>query len=113
MQRWPTWLAWTTCAALTVATVVLSTSLTRSEVGEDIARAAAQAYRRLPDAQRNRTVVYGESYFLAAFLDRFAPEFGLPKAYGGNRGYGYFAPPPDDHDAVVYVGRDPRELTVS
>ena len=27
-----------------------------------------------------------------------------------NSSYGYFPPPPADHDAVLYIGRDPGDL---
>ena len=31
----------------------------------------------------------------------------MPDAYSANRSYGYLPPPPADHDAVLYIGRDP------
>jgi hypothetical protein len=85
--------------------------VTRSDVGEGIAQSTAEVLHGLPADPRDRTVVYGESYIVAAFLDGFADRYGLPTAYSGNRGYGYFAEPPADHDAVLYVGRDPSLLS--
>jgi hypothetical protein len=34
----------------------------------------------------------------------------LPGAYSANRSFGYFPPPPADHDTVLYIGRDPGDL---
>ncbi len=53
----------------------------------------------------------GRSYIHAAYLDAHSSEFDLPKAYSTNRSYGYFPPPPEGRDAVVYVGNSaPEEL---
>jgi hypothetical protein len=35
----------------------------------------------------------------------------LPHAYSANRSYGYFPPPPNDHDSVLYLGRDASALS--
>ena len=40
---------------------------------------------------------------LAAFLDGGAPKYHLPTSYSTSRSYGYFPPPPADHD-VVHAG---------
>ena len=89
---------------------MVSVSITRSDVGENIARRTAEAYRALPAAQRDRTVIIGESYIVAAFLDGGAPKYHLPTSYSTSRSYGYFPPPPADHDVVLYVGRQPDRL---
>ena len=34
----------------------------------------------------------------------------MPEAYSLSRSYGYFAPPRDDADTVLFVGRDPAML---
>lgn len=96
--------------ALAAGVLVLSASITRADVGERIAQRTANAYRALPQAQRERTVVFGESYIVAAYLDGYSTRYGLPASYSANRSYGYFAPPPADHDAVLYIGRDPGDL---
>lgn len=87
-----------------VAVLVLSVQITRSEVGEQIARQTAQAYHGLPSRQREHTAVMGESYIVAAYLDGYAETYGLPAAYSPNRSYGYFDPPPDSVDSILYVG---------
>ncbi|MDT5327284.1 MAG: hypothetical protein QOF25_4436 [Mycobacterium sp.] len=104
---WPAWLA---AMAVAVGALVVSVSITRSDVGENIARRTADVYHALPAAKRDRTVIVGESYIVAAFLDGVAPKYQLPTSYSTNRSYGYFPPPPADHDVVLYVGREPEGL---
>jgi hypothetical protein len=107
------WLAWPTYAlsvALAVGTLVLSVSVVRADTVEGIAQRAAAAYRELPAKQRDRTVLIGESYIVAAYIDGYANRYHLPEAYSTNRSYGYFSSPPADHDAVLYIGRDPGAL---
>jgi hypothetical protein len=110
-RRWLLWPAWAACAAVAIAMLVMSVTFVRSDVGEGIARRTAQVLSDLPAEQRDRTAIYGESYIVAAFLDGFAERYALPTIYSGSRGYGYFDAPPADHDAVLYVGRDPSSLT--
>ena len=95
---------------MAVGILILSVTIVRSDVGERIAQRTADAYRGLPRAQRDRTVVFGEPYIVAANLDGYSKRYQLPRAYSANRSYGYFPPPPADHDTVLYVGRDPGAL---
>lgn len=53
----------------------------------------------------------GESYIVAAYADGYAGRYDLPRAFSTNRSYGYFAPPPEDDDAALFVGRDPGMLS--
>jgi 4-amino-4-deoxy-L-arabinose transferase-like glycosyltransferase len=108
--RWVAWPALTVATVAAVATLVVSTSITRSDVGEDIARRTAGVFHALPPDQQPRTVVMGQSYILAAYLDGYSTAYGLPPAYSSNRSYGYFPPPPDGVDAVLYVGSGPDEV---
>jgi len=109
-RRWLIWLGYGLSMALAVAVLILSVSIARSDVGERIAQRTADAYRALPQAQRERTVVVGESYIVAAYLDGYSKRYGLPDAYSANRSYGYFPLPPAGHNTVLYVGRDPVAL---
>jgi 4-amino-4-deoxy-L-arabinose transferase-like glycosyltransferase len=109
-RRWLVWPAWLAATFVAVGALVVSVSITRSDVGENIAWRTAEAYRELPGAQRDRTVIIGESYIVAAFLDGGAPKYHLPTSYSTSRSYGYFPPPPADHDVVLYVGRQPDRL---
>jgi hypothetical protein len=108
--RWLIWPGYALSAALAVGILVLSVTIVRSDVGEQIAQRTADAFRALPPAQRDRTAVFGESYIVAAYLDGYSERYQLPEAYSTNRSYGYFPPPPADHDTVLYVGREPGAL---
>ncbi|MGV7637203.1 glycosyl transferase family 39, partial [Mycobacterium kansasii] len=48
------------------------------------------AYRTLPPAERDGTVIVAESYPFAAAVDFFGRDEGLPRAYSGHRAYYYF-----------------------
>jgi hypothetical protein len=104
------WPAWSAAIAAAVCILVTSVSIARSDDAENIARRTADVYHGLPAAQRDRSVIVGESYIVAAFIDGYSQRYGLPEAYSPNRSYGYFAPPPADHDVVLYVGSDPAAL---
>jgi hypothetical protein len=107
------WLVWPTYAlslALALGMLVLSVSLVRTDDVERIAQRTADAYRALPAGQRERTVMIGESYIVAAYIDAYAKRYHLPEAYSTNRSYGYFPPPPAEYYTALYIGRDPDEL---
>lgn len=103
-------LATAVSVAVAIVILVLSIQSTRTGVGERIARDTAQAYHELPGDQREHTAVMGASYIVAAYLDGYAPTYDLPAAYSPNRSYGYFDPPPDSVDSVLYVGPQPDAL---
>jgi hypothetical protein len=108
------WLFWPTVAmssALAIGMLVLSVLLVRDDVGQRIAARTADAYHALPDGQRQRTVVIGQSYILAAYLDGYSERYSLPTAFSLNRSYGYFPTPPEVSDTALYVGRDTDEIT--
>jgi Dolichyl-phosphate-mannose-protein mannosyltransferase len=105
--RWLVWPTYAASVAFAVGTLVLSVSLVRGDVGERIAQRTADAYGALPAEQRDRTVVIGESYVVAAYIDGYATRYHLPEAYSTNRSYGYFPPPPADRDTALFIGRDP------
>jgi hypothetical protein len=109
-RRWLVWPAWLAATAAAIGLLVVSVSSVSSDTAENIARRTAEVYHGLPASQRDRTVVFGESYIVAAFVDGYAHRYDLPEAYSANRSYGYFAPPPADHDVVLYVGSDADEL---
>jgi 4-amino-4-deoxy-L-arabinose transferase-like glycosyltransferase len=111
-RRWPVWLAVAISTGLAAGALILSVNITRSDVGEQIAKRTADAYHALPVGHQQRTAVVGESYILAAYLDGYSERFGLPEAHSLSRSYGYFAPPRPELDDMLYVGRDPGSLRV-
>lgn len=70
----------------------------------------ANAYRALPPAVRRNTAVVTEWYWDAAAIDRFGPARGISHVYSAHRGYWYFAAPPNDARAVLFVGSDSTYL---
>ncbi|MFD0363128.1 ArnT family glycosyltransferase [Nocardia sp. GCM10030253] len=117
--------------ALSVALVVFSLPLesestidpvdSRAEAGLQIAlygkfgwmelrRATDDAYRALPEPERETTVVIADSYWQASALDVERQQFGLPAIYSPNRGFGYFGTPPDSATTVLWVGGDEADL---
>jgi 4-amino-4-deoxy-L-arabinose transferase-like glycosyltransferase len=110
-RRWLAWPAYILSVALASAVLVLSVSVVNSGVVENMAQRTADVYHALPPDRRDRTVVMGESYIIAAYIDRYSDRYQLPHAYSTNRSYGYFPSPPDSRDNVLYVGRDADELS--
>ncbi|GAA4839232.1 glycosyltransferase family 39 protein [Saccharopolyspora rosea] len=105
--RWTAWLFYTASAAAAVFMLLASTSLARTfglPTGDELPRRVAAAYAALPPAQRAHTAVVGEPYYVAAALEVGAAEYGLPEVRSPHRGYGYFGPPADRIDSVLYAG---------
>ena len=109
-RRWLIWLGYGLSVASAAAVLILSVSIARPDVGERIAQRAATAYYALPTERGERTVVFGESYIVTAYVDGYSKRYQQPEAYSTNRSYGYFPPPPAGDDTVLYVGRDPGAL---
>jgi 4-amino-4-deoxy-L-arabinose transferase-like glycosyltransferase len=102
--KWAVWPAYAVSAAVAVSAVVLGVTLTKSDSGEHLAQRAAQAYGQMPPEERDRTVLIGASYIVAAYLDGYSGEYDLPTAFSTNRSYGYFPPPDEGLDTVLFVG---------
>jgi 4-amino-4-deoxy-L-arabinose transferase-like glycosyltransferase len=81
-----------------------------ADVGETIGwpefvRQVAGAYRAAgPDA-----VIFTRNYGEAGAVDRYGSTLGLPDAYSGHNGFGYWGPPPDGPGQVVLVGLTPSQ----
>ncbi|HYH30840.1 MAG TPA: glycosyltransferase family 39 protein [Pseudonocardia sp.] len=113
-RRWR-WAAWPAVAlSAAAAGVMLVTSVNAVAQSDDaglrIARSAAAAYHALPPAEREDTVLLAQSYIVAAYLDGYSTGYGLPEAYSGNRGYGWFPPPPGTADTALFVGTSADEV---
>ncbi len=106
-RAWPWFVIGTVVAA---AALWVSTPSADPAVPTRFAERTAEAYRALPPQQREHTAVVGGSYIYAAYLDGYSDEVGLPQAYSGNRSYGYFPPPAEDKDTVLYLGEQPETL---
>ncbi|MHA6798344.1 ArnT family glycosyltransferase [Bounagaea algeriensis] len=122
-RRWMAWPAFALSAAAAGGMLVsgftstdeygsrgMQDSEASDSTGSEVAQRTAAAYRGLPEHERDRTAIMGETYIIAAYIDSYAPQYDLPKAHSSNRSYGYFPPPPETQDQVLYVGTDPAEL---
>ncbi|WP_197038457.1 glycosyltransferase family 39 protein [Herbidospora cretacea] len=79
-----------------------------AEVGEQIGwpefvRSVADAWNRIPEADRARAVIFAQNYGEAAAIARYGPEHGLPAAYSGHMSYADWGPPPDTADGPVLL----------
>jgi 4-amino-4-deoxy-L-arabinose transferase-like glycosyltransferase len=88
------------------------TNMHVEEVGwPQLADAVARGYRQVPPAERATTVLMGGHYWIAAALDQYGPERGLPKSYSPFRGYWYVGgTPPDSARTVLTVGLSDDKL---
>ena len=111
--RWVAWPAYALSAAAAAGMLLLSAlsvTSTSAEIGEEIAQGTAAAYHALPPEVRDDTIIMGGSYITAAYIDGYSRRYDLPQAYSSSRGYGWFPPPPQGKNTVLYVGADPAEL---
>jgi hypothetical protein len=110
-RKWFAWPAYILSVVLASAVLVLSVSVVNSGAVGQMAQRTADVYHALPPDQRDRTVLMGESYIVAAYIDSHSDQYQLPHAYSTNRSYGYFPSPPDSQDNVLYIGRDADDLS--
>ncbi|MQY22081.1 glycosyltransferase family 39 protein [Nocardia macrotermitis] len=106
---WVAWPAYALSAAAAVGIVVVSTSAADAGAAQTISQRASTSYRELPERDRRETIIMGESYIVAAYIDVYSPA-GTPPAYSSNRAYGYFPAPPESARSVLYVGSEIDEL---
>ncbi|MEV5650804.1 glycosyltransferase family 39 protein [Nocardia sp. NPDC052254] len=69
----------------------------------ELTTAVVGAYRALPAERRENAVIITDTYWQAAALDQLG-RTDLPPVYSPNRGFGYFAAPPDTADTALIVG---------
>ncbi len=72
----------------------------------ELAEQAAAVYRSLPAEDQARAVLYGNHYGQAGALDKYGPEYGLPRAYSGHNSYADFGVPTDDKTVAITIGVD-------
>ncbi len=73
----------------------------------------AGVWQRIPADQRSHAVIYTQNYGEAGAIERYGPEYGLPRPYSGHMSYGDWGPPPDGADGPVLIVHYPgnRRLT--
>ncbi|GAA2810714.1 glycosyltransferase family 39 protein [Saccharopolyspora taberi] len=111
--RWVAWPAFGLSAAAALGVVWLSIGFTSSLLGitsPTLVADAGHAYNALPEQTRSHTAILTQNYVAASYLDVLGSENGLPRAFSPHRGYGYFPPPDEAAQHVLYVGSDPGAL---
>lgn len=63
----------------------------------------ADAVETLPESERRDVVLLAATYGEAGAIDRFGGARGLPQAYSGHNGYGFFRRPTNDTATVVAI----------
>ena len=87
--------------------LVLGGVLTETIGWPELTRTVASVYHRAgPGA-----VIFTSNYGEAGAIDRYGPALGLPQAYSGHNGFGYWGPPPDRPGSVITVGLSASELS--
>ncbi|GGV04195.1 hypothetical protein GCM10010275_49490 [Streptomyces litmocidini] len=74
----------------------------------EMTRQVGAVYRSLPADEQAHTVIYGNHYGQAGAIDKWGPEYGLPKAYSGHNSYADFGVPGEDKTTVIAIGVDPK-----
>jgi hypothetical protein len=69
----------------------------------ELADQVAAVYRELPTPQQQTTTIYTTNYGEAGAIDRFGPALGLPTAYSGHNGFGYWGPPPESDTTTIAI----------
>ncbi|MEC3919162.1 ArnT family glycosyltransferase [Nocardia sp. CDC160] len=106
-RTWLIWPAYVVSIVAAAALLAVSARSTDSAAAHAITDRTVNAYNTLSAADRSSTIIMGQSYIVAAYIDVYTD---LPPVYSTNRSYGYFAPPPDSARDVLYVGADTDEL---
>lgn len=100
-RAWP-WVAVSAVLALGVAGSSLL--LASPAFADPLVATTARVYDDLPADERERTALVTGPYVYAAHLDAAPPELGLPPVSSTNRAYGWFPPPPEHQDRMLFVG---------
>jgi 4-amino-4-deoxy-L-arabinose transferase-like glycosyltransferase len=69
----------------------------------------ARVWRRLPEAERTRAVIFTGNYGEAGAVDRFGRPLGLPRAYSGHNNFARWGIPPGSAGPVIVLGWERRE----
>ncbi|WP_433871636.1 glycosyltransferase family 39 protein [Saccharopolyspora sp. CA-218241] len=110
---WTAWPAYALSIALAGSSIAASgglTSLFGAMNDQRIIAETISTYRQLPAQQRSDLGLVVENYISAATIEVGARGTGVPPVHSPHRGYGYFGPPAEHVDSVLYVGKDPSRL---
>jgi len=80
---------------------------------EEMVRAVADVYRKLPPEDREKAAIFGSNFANAGAVDLFGPRYGLPKAIGGHQSYWLWGPRDATGAIVIVLGDTPENLARS
>jgi hypothetical protein len=75
----------------------------------EMAQAVAEAYRAIPEGERQKTAIFGQDYGQAGAIDFYGPRLGLPKALSGHLTYWYWGPRGYTGEIMLVMG-DRKEV---
>jgi hypothetical protein len=73
---------------------------------EEMTRAVAEVYHRLPPEERAQTAIFANNYGEAGAIDFFGPKYGLPKAISNHQSYWLWGPRNYTGAIVIVLGSD-------
>ncbi|MEK6283129.1 MAG: glycosyltransferase family 39 protein [Acidobacteriota bacterium] len=73
---------------------------------EEMTRAVAEVYHKLPPEDRAQTAIFANSYGQAGAIDFFGPKYGLPKAISNHQSYWLWGPRNYTGAIVIVLGSD-------
>ncbi|QLY33138.1 ArnT family glycosyltransferase [Nocardia huaxiensis] len=74
--------------------------------------AVDMGYQTLTPEEKANAVIVAQGYWQAGAVEQFGGKYNLPATYSPSRGFGFFGPPPDTANTVIYVGLDTAEPTL-
>ena len=75
----------------------------------ELVEAVAQAYQKIPPAQRNQTAILANNYAQAGAVDLLGLKYGLPKAISGHENYWFWGPRAYTGEKIIGIGYSPED----
>lgn len=76
---------------------------------KELARKTAQAYQRLPDSVRSKTMIFGDQYAFAGPLNFYRKEFNLPETFSDDASFLFWLPKKFPYRHVLLLDHHPRD----
>lgn len=75
----------------------------------EVVQAVAQAYEKIPPAQRSKTAILTNNYAQAGAVDLLGPKYGLPKAISGHENYWLWGHRGYTGENIIGIGFSPED----
>ena len=75
----------------------------------EVVQAVAQAYKKIPAAQRSQTAILANNYAQAGAVDLLGAKYGLPKAISGHENYWFWGSRGYTGEIIIGIGFSPEE----